>query len=90
MPAAVRPFALAGIAQLQTCRDHPYADWVYLCPPALLAPGKRTGRYRRGADTLLTTADGRSWISAEDLATAVLEELENPRPERLITVVHDG
>ncbi|GAA5061093.1 NAD(P)-dependent oxidoreductase [Streptomyces similanensis] len=90
VPAAIRPVALAGIAQLRACQDHPYTDWVYLCPPALLAPGERTGRYRRGADTLLTAPDGRSWISAEDLATAVLDELEDPGPERLITVVHDG
>ncbi|SOD84602.1 hypothetical protein SAMN06272765_1988 [Streptomyces sp. Ag109_G2-15] len=88
VPAELRPIAAAGVAQLRTCQAHPGADWAYLSPPALLEPGDRTGRYRRGTDTLLTSADGRSWISAEDLAVAVLDELETPGPERRITVVH--
>jgi putative NADH-flavin reductase len=88
VPAEVKAVAVAGVAQLRTCQAHPGADWVYLSPPAQLQPGERTGRYRRGTDTLLTTADGRSWISAEDLAAAVLDELETPGPERHITVVH--
>ncbi|MFI2643826.1 NAD(P)-dependent oxidoreductase [Streptomyces sp. NPDC018610] len=90
VPAEVRPVALAGVAQLDTCRGHAHTDWVFLCPPALLEPGERTGRYRRGTDTLLTAADGRSWISVEDLAVAVLDELEHPRGERVMTVVHEA
>ncbi|MEU0052997.1 NAD(P)H-binding protein [Streptomyces sp. NPDC006309] len=88
VPPEVRTVAAAGIAQLRTCQAHATADWVYLSPPALLEPGPRTGRYRRGTDTLLTGTDGRSWISAEDLAVAVLDELEIPGPDRHITVVH--
>jgi putative NADH-flavin reductase len=88
VPAEFRTIAAAGVAQLLTCQAQAGADWVYLSPPALLEPGARTGRYRRGTDTLLTCADGRSWISAEDLAVAVVDELETPGPERLITVVH--
>ncbi|WP_030670316.1 NAD(P)-dependent oxidoreductase [Streptomyces sp. NRRL B-1347] len=86
VPAAVTAVAAAGVAQLRTCEAHGGGDWVYLSPPALLEPGDRTGRYRRGTDTLLTGADGRSWISAEDLAVAVVDELESPGPERHITV----
>ncbi|MFH8224192.1 NAD(P)-dependent oxidoreductase [Streptomyces sp. NPDC018057] len=88
VPAAFRPVAAAGVAQLRACRAHTGADWVYLSPPATLEPGARTGRYRRGTDTLLTDAAGRSWISAEDLAVAVLDELEQPGPDRHITAVH--
>jgi putative NADH-flavin reductase len=88
VPARLRTVAAAGIAQLRTCQDHADADWAYLSPPALLEPGERTGRYRRGTDTLLIGADGRSWISAEDLAVAVVDELETPGPEPRITVVH--
>ncbi|MFF7752766.1 NAD(P)-dependent oxidoreductase [Streptomyces sp. NPDC007971] len=88
VPAEVKAVAAAGTAQLRTCRAHAGADWVYLSPPARLEPGERTGRYRRGTDTLLTTADGQSWISAEDLAVAVVDELETPGPERHITVGH--
>lgn len=88
VPAEVKQVAAAGVAQLRACEAHAHHDWVYLAPPALLTPGERTGRYRRGTDTLLTATDGRSWISADDLATAVLDELESPGAERLVTVVH--
>lgn len=80
VPAEWNTVAAAGVAQLRTCQAHAGADWVYLSPPALLEPGERTGRYRRGTDTLLTGADGRSWISAEDLAVAVVDELETSKP----------
>ncbi|GAA2839890.1 NAD(P)-dependent oxidoreductase [Crossiella cryophila] len=55
-------------------------DWTYLSPSALLIPpGERTGRYRLGRNQLLVRADGTSAISAEDLAVAVLDEVEHPR-----------
>ncbi|MFI9149563.1 NAD(P)-dependent oxidoreductase [Streptomyces sp. NPDC053367] len=88
VPPGIRPVAAAGLAQLAACRAHPNPDWTYLAPPALLEPGGRTGAYLRGTDTLLTGSDGRSWISAEDLAVAVVDELERPGGEHLITVVH--
>ncbi|MFC8920101.1 NAD(P)-dependent oxidoreductase [Streptomyces sp. NPDC057116] len=91
VPDEVKVVAGAGVAQLRACQDHGSADWVYLSPPALLEPGARTGHYRRGTDTLLTAADGRSRISAEDLAVAVVDELETPGHARHFTVVHrDG
>ncbi len=77
VPPAIRPIAAASVAQLEACRTHS-ANWIYLSPPALLEPGHRTGKYRRGTTTLITAADGVSRISAEDLAVAVLDELENP------------
>ncbi|MBI0296247.1 NAD(P)H-binding protein [Streptomyces sp. PRKS01-29] len=85
VPERFRAIAAASAAQLDACRTHP-ADWVYLSPPALLEPGLRTGRYRRGTTTLLTTADGASRVSAEDLAVAVLDELENPGGEKHFTI----
>lgn len=85
VPDAIRPIAAAGIAQLTTCRAHT-ADWTYLSPPAQLEPGARTGHYRRGTDTLLLDADGKSWISAEDLAVAIVDELENTGAQRHFTV----
>ncbi|MGO4612550.1 NAD(P)-dependent oxidoreductase [Nocardia sp. 2YAB30] len=85
VPQAIRTIAAASVTQWETCRAHP-ADWVYLSPPALLEPGQRTGMYRRGTTTLVTGADGASRISAEDLAVAVLDELENPQESRHFTV----
>ncbi|MEU8711840.1 NAD(P)H-binding protein [Streptomyces sp. NPDC048663] len=83
--SAYRAVATASAAQLEACRTHP-ADWTYLSPPALLEPGTRTGGYRRGTTTLLTTPDGTSHVSAEDLAVAILDELENPGHDRHFTV----
>ncbi|WP_459545207.1 NAD(P)-dependent oxidoreductase [Nocardia sp. X0981] len=85
VPETVRAVAAASLAQFETCRAHA-ADWVYLSPPALLEPGHRTGEYRRGTTALLTGADGSSRISAEDLAVAVVDELENPGGSRHFTV----
>ncbi|WP_435852060.1 EamA family transporter [Streptomyces rubradiris] len=90
VPAELRPVAAAGVAQLRACRTHAHPDWTYLSPPALLEPGARTARYRRGTDTLLTAPDGRSWISTEDLAAAAVDELEHPGTERHFTVVQAG
>ena len=85
VPPQWRTVAAASGAQLAACRVHE-ADWTYLSPPAVLEPGPRTGAYRRGTTTLLTTEDGASRVSAEDLAVAVLDELEAPRGERHFTV----
>jgi putative NADH-flavin reductase len=54
-------------------------DWTYLSPAAEIAPGKRTGKYRTTADKLLTDDAGRSFITFEDYAVAVLDELERPQ-----------
>ena len=54
-------------------------DWTYLSPAAEIAPGKRTGRYRTTDDQLLVDAQGRSFITFEDYAVAVLDELERPQ-----------
>ncbi|MFE9322138.1 NAD(P)-dependent oxidoreductase [Nocardia sp. NPDC052278] len=85
VPPAIRPIAAASVAQLEACRTHA-ANWIYLSPPALLEPGSRTGKYRRGTTTLITDADGASRISAEDLAVAVVDELEIPCDTKHFTV----
>jgi len=54
-------------------------DWTYLSPAAEIAPGKRTGRYRTTDDQLLVDDQGRSFITFEDYAVAVLDELERPQ-----------
>jgi putative NADH-flavin reductase len=51
-------------------------DWTYFSPAAEIGPGERTGRYRVGGDQLLTDGAGRSFISYEDYAAALVDELE--------------
>jgi putative NADH-flavin reductase len=73
-----RAIARAGVHQLAACRGADDVDWTYVSPPAVLMPGTRTGRYRLGGDELLVDARGRSVISVEDFAVAVLDEAEDP------------
>jgi putative NADH-flavin reductase len=55
-------------------------NWTYVSPSAgLVQPGKRTGRFRLGGNQLLVREDDTSDISADDLAVAVLDEIELPR-----------
>jgi putative NADH-flavin reductase len=51
-------------------------DWTYISPAAEIHPGQRTGEYRVSGDQLLVNDDGKSTISFEDYAVAVLDELE--------------
>ena len=54
-------------------------DWTNLSPAAEIAPGARTGTYRTTGDKFLTDAAGHSFITFEDYAVAVLDELERPQ-----------
>ncbi|RBJ00738.1 potassium transporter TrkA [Micromonospora provocatoris] len=54
--------------------------WTYVSPPPLeFHPGERTGHYRTGTDHPVTDAQGRSVLTYEDLAVAIVDEIENPR-----------
>ncbi|MEU7278197.1 NAD(P)H-binding protein [Streptomyces sp. NPDC045431] len=88
VPARWRSIARASLTRLRACESHTYRGWTYLSPPALLEPGERTGTYRWGRDTLLTDAAGVSRISAEDLAVAVVDELERPAGAAHLTVAY--
>ena len=53
-------------------------DWVSFSPAGSLEPGERTGKFRLGKDDLIVDADGKSHISVEDYAVAMVDELEKP------------
>lgn len=53
--------------------------WTYFSPAIDIVPGERTGRFRIGGDQPVMDADGRSRISAEDAAVAIIDEAELPR-----------
>ncbi|MFE0654682.1 NAD(P)-dependent oxidoreductase [Streptomyces sp. NPDC059534] len=53
--------------------------WTYFSPAEDIAPGERTGRFRIGGDQPVLDADGRSSISMEDAAIALVDEAELPR-----------
>ena len=77
-----KPEALGGAAFLEALRAEPDLDWTFLSPSALFVPGERTGVFRLGDDQLLTAADGKSSISFEDYAVALVDELETPQRRR--------
>jgi len=79
-PEAYRAEALEGRAALEVWRtEGDGLDWTFLSPAAEIGPGERTGRYRTTGDQLLSNAEGKSFITFEDYAVAVLDELEHPR-----------
>jgi len=77
LPDNVVPVARASQAQWEWCATRLEPDGVCLCPPAMLAPGERTGSYRTGSDMLVVDEHGNSHISMEDFAIAVLDEAES-------------
>jgi putative NADH-flavin reductase len=80
-PAAWKPIAQAHEKALELLRASTI-DWTYLSPSAFFEPGQRTGKFRLGQDQLLTAPDGKSWISMEDYAIALVDELEQPQHRR--------
>jgi uncharacterized protein len=81
-PATARPEASKGRDFLNLLRGERDLDWTMLSPSALFAPGARTGKFRLGGDQLLTAADGKSSVSMEDYAIALLDEVEKPQHRR--------
>jgi putative NADH-flavin reductase len=53
-------------------------DWVFFSPAGNIAPGERTGKFRLGKDDMIFDSDGKSNISVEDYALAMIDELEQP------------
>jgi putative NADH-flavin reductase len=77
-PVAYKAEAEAGAAFLALLRQQSGLNWTFLSPSALFVAGERTGKFRLGSNQLLTAADGRSWISFEDFAFALADEIERP------------
>ena len=78
-PADYKAEALDGRDALDVYRVEGSLDWTFVSPAAMIGPGARTGTYRTTIDRFLTDAAGRSTISFEDYAVAIVDELERPR-----------
>jgi putative NADH-flavin reductase len=68
--------AVDALDWLRTVND---VSWTFLSPSMSIMPGTRTGKFRIGTEQLIVDAQGRSAISMEDYAVAMLDEIENPR-----------
>jgi len=77
-PVAYKVEAEKGAAFLDLLAQEKELNWTFLSPSVLFVAGERTGKFRLGTDQLLTAADGKSWISFEDFAVALADEIERP------------
>jgi uncharacterized protein len=77
-PVVYKAEAEKGAAFLDLLAREKQLNWAFLSPSALFVAGERTGKFRLGTDQLLTAADGKSWISFEDFAVALADEIERP------------
>jgi putative NADH-flavin reductase len=82
VPPNIVPGAKAARDALTAMRGNTSLDWTFLSPPAMLAPGERSGQYRVGGEELLMAGAAPAGISVADLAVAIVDELETPRHRR--------
>ena len=74
-----------GEFYLNTLMKEQEIDWVFFSPAGNLGnmgPGVRTGKYRLGKDDMLFDEKGESFISVEDYAVAMIDELEQENHHR--------
>jgi len=70
------PVARAAIDAYDILTEADDLAWSYLAPAALIEPGERTGEYRTADRELVADDGGDSYISMEDFAVALVDELE--------------
>jgi len=81
-PAAFEPFkpGIRGTRELYyLLKKEPGLDWIFLSPSVMIVPGRRTGKFRLGTDRVLYDATGKSHISLQDYAVAMMDEAEHPK-----------
>jgi uncharacterized protein len=82
-PEPWKPNSLRGKELLERLRQTDGLDWTYISPSRSFAAGERTGQFRYGKDHMLMTPEGEpTKISYEDMAIAIVDELENPKHVR--------
>lgn len=81
-PDAYKGEATAALRSLEALQATTGTDWFYLSPAGMygsFAPGERRGTYREAVDTLVVDSEGKSSIGGEDLAIAVVDEIEQKK-----------
>jgi uncharacterized protein len=78
-PAQWKSGATAARDYLNIIKKEKDLDWTFLSPAIELHPGKRTGVFRLGADQPVFDDKNQGKISVEDLAVAIIDELEENR-----------
>jgi putative NADH-flavin reductase len=81
-PAEWKEGARAARDYLSYLRAEKDLDWTFLSPAIEMHPGTsgvRRGHYRVGTDQPVFDMHGKSQVSVEDVAVALLDETENPK-----------
>jgi putative NADH-flavin reductase len=81
VPAEWLPIAQAHADALEVVRKSD-VNWTSVAPSAYFEAGERTGKFRLAKDSLIMDENQQSRISFEDLAIALVDELESPKHER--------
>lgn len=71
--------ALSHSENLKALEQTNGLKWTFLSPSAQIAMGKRTSSYQTGKDQLLVNSKGESYVSYQDYAQALVDEIEQPR-----------
>lgn len=81
-PADYKAGATAARDYLNTIKKEEELDWTFFSPAIEMHPGitsGRTGQYRVGTENPVFDEAGRSSLSVQDLAVAIVDELEQPK-----------
>jgi putative NADH-flavin reductase len=81
-PKEYKPGALAARDYLNQLKEENELDWTFLSPAIEMNPmtaGIRRGSYRTGLDNPVMDENGHSLISVEDMAIAIVDEIEQPK-----------
>lgn len=91
-PAEWKAGSLAARDYLNMLKNEQELNWTFLSPAIEMNPGtsgERKETYRTGLETPVYNEKGRSIISVEDLAVAIVDEIENPKHiKRRFTVAY--
>ena len=85
-PAEWKPGALSARDYLNELKKEDQFDWTFVSPAIEMNPGtphERRGTYRTALDNPVFDADNKSTISVEDLAVAIVDEVEHPKHIRV-------
>lgn len=78
-PDFVKPTAANQAKNLEDLQQSDGFKWTFVSPSAIFAIGKRTGAYQTGKDNLLVNSKGESYVSYEDFAVAIVDEIDQPQ-----------
>lgn len=80
-PLNIKSGSLAARDYLDILKEEKELNWAFFSPPFEMHSGitGRTRKYRLGSDYPINNKEGRSFLSGEDLAVVIADEIKNPK-----------